>query len=38
MNEEWRDIEGYEEGSHGLGAYETGLSDGLRDVIKKMQL
>lgn len=27
----------YEEGSYGLGSYETGLSDGLRDVIKKMQ-
>lgn len=32
---EW--LKEYEEGSHGLGAYETGLSDGLRDVIKKMQ-
>lgn len=27
----------YEEGTYGLGSYETGLSDGLGDVIKKMQ-
>lgn len=32
---EW--LKDYEEGSYGLGSYETGLSDGLRDVIKKMQ-
>lgn len=32
---EW--LKEYEEGSYGLGSYETGLSDGLRDVIKKMQ-
>ena len=27
----------YEEGTYGLGSYETGLSDGLGDVIKKMR-
>lgn len=32
---EW--LKEYEEGTYGLGSYETGLSDGLRDVIKKMQ-
>lgn len=32
---EW--LKEYEEGSYGLGSYETGLSDGLGDVIKKMQ-
>ena len=32
---EW--LKDYEEGSYGLCSYETGLSDGLRDVIKKMQ-
>ena len=32
---EW--LKDYEEGSYRLGSYETGLSDGLRDVIKKMQ-
>ena len=32
---EW--LKDYEVGSYGLGSYETGLSDGLRDVIKKMQ-
>ena len=32
---EW--LKDYEEGSYGLGSYEIGLSDGLRDVIKKMQ-
>ena len=32
---EW--LKEYEEGSYGLGTYETGLSDGLRDVTKKMQ-
>nr|DAQ16386.1 MAG TPA: GTPase-activating protein [Caudoviricetes sp.] len=31
---EW--LKEYEEGSYGLGSYETGLSDGLGDVIKKM--
>lgn len=32
---EW--LKEYEEGTYGLGSYETGLSDGLGDVIKKMQ-
>lgn len=32
---EW--LKDYEEGSYGPGFYEIGLSDGLRDVIKKMQ-
>ena len=32
---EW--LKEYEEGTYGLGSYETGLSDGLEDVIKKMQ-
>lgn len=32
---EW--LKEYEEGSYGLGAYETGISDGLGDVIKKMR-
>lgn len=32
---EW--LKEYEEGSYGLGSYETGLSDGLGDVIKKMK-
>lgn len=32
---EW--LKEYEEGAYGLGSYETGLSDGLGDVIKKMQ-
>ena len=31
---EW--LKEYKEGSYGLGSYETGLSDGLGDVIKKM--
>lgn len=39
--ENWDDLrewlKDYEEGSYGLGSYEIGLSDGLRDVIKKMQ-
>lgn len=30
---EW--LKEYEEGTYGLGSYETGLSDGLGDVIKK---
>ena len=32
---EW--LKEYEKGSYGLGSYETGLSDGLGDVIKKMK-
>lgn len=32
---EW--LKEYEEGTYGLGSYETGLSDGLGDVIKKMR-
>lgn len=32
---EW--LKEYEEGTYGLGSYEAGLSDGLGDVIKKMQ-
>lgn len=32
---EW--LKEYKEGTYGLGSYETGLSDGLGDVIKKMQ-
>ena len=32
---EW--LKEYKEGSYGLGSYEAGLSDGLGDVIKKMQ-
>lgn len=32
---EW--LKEYEEGTYGLDSYETGLSDGLGDVIKKMQ-
>lgn len=32
---EW--LKEYEEGSYGLDSYETGLSDGLGDVIKKMK-
>ncbi len=32
---EW--LKEYEEGTYGLGSYETGLSDGMGDVIKKMQ-
>ena len=32
---EW--LKEYEEGTYGLGSYETGLSDGLGDVIKQMQ-
>ena len=32
---EW--LKEYEQGTYGLGSYETGLSDGLGDVIKKMQ-
>ena len=32
---EW--LKEYEEGTYGLGSYETGLSDGLGDAIKKMQ-
>ena len=32
---EW--LKEYEEGTYGLGSYETGLSDGLGDVIKKIQ-
>lgn len=32
---EW--LKEYEEGTYGLGSYETGISDGLGDVIKKMQ-
>lgn len=32
---EW--LKEYEEGTYGLCSYETGLSDGLGDVIKKMQ-
>lgn len=32
---EW--LKEYEEGTYGIGSYETGLSDGLGDAIKKMQ-
>lgn len=32
---EW--IEQYEKGSYGLSSYQTGICDGLGDVIKKMQ-
>lgn len=32
---EW--LKEYKEGTYGLGSYETGLFDGLGDVIKKMQ-
>lgn len=32
---EW--LKEYEEGTYGLGSYETGLSDGLGDAIKKIQ-
>lgn len=32
---EW--VKEYEENSYGLGSYETGIADGLGDVLKKMQ-
>lgn len=30
-------VKEYEENSYGLGSYETGIADSLRDVLKKMQ-
>lgn len=30
-------VKEYEENSYGLGSYETGIADGLGDVLKKMQ-
>ena len=30
-------VKEYEENSYGLGSYETGIADGLGDVLKKIQ-
>lgn len=36
-NELKRWVKEYEQNSYGLGSYETGITDGLGDVLKKMQ-